>query len=360
MEIIVLAMKDSVANKARDLATWSNKKAEIATDKFSAFHKEGESLKKRLQALEKRAGKWREPQGEECAGTIKTVEDWSYVSCQETTTNTGSGTHFIPNKWQDHEPIIAPLVELPTNTLPYRHLKLVKRGFRGAATLQVCGVSLESCPAWIWSLLLSDWKTIYVTDFEQYYSTPWAFVKVIVLIISRQEIVSMQGKADVGFASGSRAFLDKFDGPKGVPVVLWLERSGRRRPVNSKSRTWFGMSHETVGGSTTARGVFGREGLDTLKIPQDPLQRSITHILKYWIHQKLCFLPLLGPHYLVGERFSVSHVDKPVCNRPVFLTQDGEFGASSHANSHRPLICLHIWNGITGSRLRLFRFTNYE
>jgi hypothetical protein len=118
------------------------------------------------------------------------------------------------------------------NKLPYQHLKLVKRGFRGAATLQVCGVSLEICPLWICSLLLSNWKTIYATDFDevrlqQYYSTTWTFVKVIVLIISRQEIASMQGNADVGFASGSRAFQDTFEGRRECRLFCgWKGTSG--------------------------------------------------------------------------------------------------------------------------------------
>ena len=56
MKIIVLAKKDSVA-KATDLATRSSKNAKIGTDKFSASNKEIKSLKKRLQALEEKAGK---------------------------------------------------------------------------------------------------------------------------------------------------------------------------------------------------------------------------------------------------------------------------------------------------------------
>ena len=56
MKIIVMAKKDSVA-KATDLATRSNKNAKIRTDKFSASNKEIKSLKKRLQALEEKAGK---------------------------------------------------------------------------------------------------------------------------------------------------------------------------------------------------------------------------------------------------------------------------------------------------------------
>jgi hypothetical protein len=70
-------------------------------------------------------------------------------SSQEITTTTGSETRFLPSKWRDYKPIITPLVELPTDKLPYQHPKLVKWGFRGAATLQECGVSFESCPAWI-------------------------------------------------------------------------------------------------------------------------------------------------------------------------------------------------------------------
>ena len=55
-KIIVLAKKDSVA-KTTDVATRSNKNAKIGTDKFSASNKEIKSLKKRLQALEEKAGK---------------------------------------------------------------------------------------------------------------------------------------------------------------------------------------------------------------------------------------------------------------------------------------------------------------
>lgn len=56
MEVIVLAMKADVA-KALDLADKAAKKGEMATDKFSAAHKEIEALKKRIQTLETKGNK---------------------------------------------------------------------------------------------------------------------------------------------------------------------------------------------------------------------------------------------------------------------------------------------------------------
>lgn len=166
---------------------------------------------------------------------------------------------------------------------------------------------------------LSDWTTIYVTEAEsqrlrENHQSTFAFVEAKLATVSSDAVIrsDMIGTVSVWFVSGSRSFLDLFEGPKGTPLVLWMEQSGRRKPKNSPSREWFGVSHETVGGSTTARGVFGREGLDDLDVPIDPLRRGISHILKYSIRPRPCSLPYAGDHYLVNERLSVRHLDKPV------------------------------------------------
>lgn len=199
----------------------------------------------------------------------------------------------------------------------YHHLKLIKRGHRGAITPQVCGFTFEACPAWLWAVRLSDWETIYITDTDevklrQYHSSTWSFVKDRLSIILSHQVPSMTGAVDVWFASGSRDFLEDFRGPSGTPILLWAERCGRRRPADTSARSWFCVSHELVGGSTTARGVFGKEVLDDLEVPTDSLRRGISHIMKFSIRPEPCVIPCCGDHYVISDRLSMHHIDRPV------------------------------------------------
>lgn len=201
--------------------------------------------------------------------------------------------------------------------LPYQHLKLVKRGHRGPEVPRACGFSFEFSPAWIWALRLSDWSTIYLTDtvelnLRQYHASTWSVVKDRLTIVSIHQISSLIGSVDVWFVSGSREFLESFQGPIATPVAMWAEKCGRRRPSDSNTRTWFSVAHETVGGSTTARGVFGREMLDDLVIPTDPLRRGISHVMKFSIRPDSCGMPCVEDHYVITDRLSVHQVDRPV------------------------------------------------
>ena len=112
---------------------------------------------------------------------------------------------------------------------------------------------------------MSDWATIYVTEedetrMRQNHSSTFSVVKDMIATILANQIQAMTGTVGVWFASGCRPFLSGFVGHEGTPLMTWLEHSGRRRPRDSSTRKWFGVSHETVGGSTTAKGVFGHEG----------------------------------------------------------------------------------------------------
>ena len=200
----------------------------------------------------------------------------------------------------------------------YQRLKLVKRGHRGRTEPQVCGVSFESCPVWIWAFRLSDWEAIYVTDTDelrlrQYHSSTWSFVQDRVRIVSINQLPFITEDVGVWFVSGSRKFLQSFVGPAlGTPTMIWLEGCGRRRPPDTLERIWFSVSHETVGGSTTARGVFGRSGLEAFQVDIDPLRRSISHILKFSVRPQPCSMPCLENHYVIGQRLSLHRVLQPV------------------------------------------------
>ena len=43
-------------------------------------------------------------------------------------------------------------------------LKQVKRGYRTFATAQVCGVSFERLPAWLWILRLVEWSIVILSE----------------------------------------------------------------------------------------------------------------------------------------------------------------------------------------------------
>ena len=149
-------------------------------------------------------------------------------------------------------------------TTENRPLKLVKRGFRDRTEPLSCGVAFESNPAWIWSLRLSDWEEIYITDVDelrlrQYHHSTWVHTKDRLKIVASIQDATRSESVKVWFLSGSRSFLEELELPEDIPRVLWAEGCGRRRPPDTKATHWFSVSHETVGGSTTARGVFGQQ-----------------------------------------------------------------------------------------------------
>ena len=220
-----------------------------------------------------------------------------------------------PNK------IYSPHTSVKFSSVPdlneYRPLKLVKRGFRDQSEPLSCGIVFESMPAWLWALRLSDWAKIYITDTDelrlrQYHLSTWTQVSNRLKIVASVMDTGVSRSVNVWFLSGSRSFLDTVVTPDGFPRLMWIERCGRRRPPDTPRDKWFSVSHETVGGSTTARGVFGRSFLDNLEIEVDPLQRVISHILKFSIRPTPCSIPCPTAHYSLGQRLSVHHLTQPV------------------------------------------------
>lgn len=117
----------------------------------------------------------------------------------------------------------------------YQKLKLVKRGHRANVEPEVCGVSFECLPAWLWALRLSDWSSILITDTDelqlrQYHVSTWSFVKDKLSIIPASGHPT-ETRAIVWFVSGSRDFVDSFNCPTNIPVVFgWnnVDVAGRR------------------------------------------------------------------------------------------------------------------------------------
>lgn len=181
----------------------------------------------------------------------------------------------------------------------------------------VCGMSFDSLPAWLWSFRLSDWSAILITDADehrlrQFHVSTWSFWKDKFEIVKAEGVAAGKHNAVVWFASGSRSFLEEFESQTtALPVICWLERSGRRRPADSKGGRWFSVSHELVGGSTTARGVFGAFGL-TFDIDKDPLKRTLAHVLKYSERPSPCSIPVCQPHYTLDDRLSLNRIAQPV------------------------------------------------
>lgn len=181
----------------------------------------------------------------------------------------------------------------------------------------------EDIPAWLWAIRLSDWRDIYILDTDelrlrQYYTSTWSHTKERFRIVTSLSDAKHSDDIKVWFLSGSRKFLEMVSLPEGVPRVVWAERCGRRRPPDTIKHRWFSVSHETVGGSTTARGVFGQGHLDSLEIETDPLQRVISHIVKFSIRPTPCSVPHLEPHYRLGHRLSVHHMKQPVLYESCF------------------------------------------
>ena len=206
---------------------------------------------------------------------------------------------------------------IPDVISQYKHLKLIKRGHYGNLDPKICGASFESTPAWIWSLRLSDWETIVIpvddeVRLRQFYHATWLLVKDKLKLVSSARDPGLKESVHVWFVSGTKGFLEMFDGSPETPTILWAERCGRRRPADSDAWTWFTVTHESVGGSTTARGVFGKRHVNNLNIEVDPLKRTINHILKFSIRPSPCAVPCPDPHYLLIHRLSLTKLHQPV------------------------------------------------
>ena len=221
--------------------------------------------------------------------------------------------------------LISTSLSLKPDDIPqYKHLKLIKRGHYGhAESSKICGASFESVPAWIWSLRLSDWEAIVIpaadeVRLRQFYHPTWLLLRDKLKIVASVRDPGLDDSVNVWFVSGSKGFLEAFDGFPETPTILWAERCGRRRPADINDWTWFTVSHESVGGSTTARGVFGKRHVDNLNVEVDPLKRTINHIMKFSIRPTPCVFPCPNPHYLLIHRLSLTKLKQPVVYESCF------------------------------------------
>ena len=198
----------------------------------------------------------------------------------------------------------------------YKRLKLCKRGYREATASKICGVSFEGCPVWLWAMRLTDWSEIVITGTDeerlrQSHVSTWDVVKERLKIVEPKVIPTLVG-IDMWFVSGSLEFLRYTGTPPSTPKICWLATAGRRRPAAGANWQWTSVAHARVGGSTTANGMFGFEGLPPVSVPADPIRRSIGHVIKYAERPTPCSVPFQGAHYTVDDRLSIHQLATPV------------------------------------------------
>ena len=197
----------------------------------------------------------------------------------------------------------------------YQRLKLCKRGYREAIAPKVCGVSFEALPLWLWSIRLSEWSTIHITDTDevrlrQYHTSTWEAVHEKLVIVQS----TTRCAVDLWLASGSLAFLLALEDQIKGPLVGWVSDGSRRKPATSAmSRwSWTRVSHAMVGGVTKAMGMFGTIGIEDFSVPEDPLRRFISHVIKHSERPTPCSLPFRQRHYTVDDRLSLHELQLPV------------------------------------------------
>ncbi len=198
----------------------------------------------------------------------------------------------------------------------YSRLKLSKRGHREAIIERVCGVSFEDFPVWLWTLRLAEWSSILIRDIDevhlrQYHVATWEAVKSKLVIRRSYE----NSGVDVWLISGSLQFVRAQEKLLRVPrMVGWLSDGGRRKPkIKGSQWSWFPVSHSKIGGVTKSTRMFGTIGFDpVLDVADDPIRRSIGHVIKYSERPKPCSLPFLESHYTVTDLLSVHKLDLPV------------------------------------------------
>ena len=197
----------------------------------------------------------------------------------------------------------------------YQRLKLCKRGYREAITPKVCGVSFEALPLWLWSIRLSEWSAIYITDTDevrlrQYHVSTWEVVHEKLVIVHSTTHCSV----DLWLASGSIAFLLALENQIEGPLVGWMSDGARRKPATSTMSKWewVRVSHAMVGGVTKAMGIFGTIGIEAFSVPEDSLRRSISHVIKHSERPSPCSLPFRQRHYTVDHRLSLHELQLPV------------------------------------------------
>lgn len=201
----------------------------------------------------------------------------------------------------------------------YQRLKLCKRGFCAKSIERVCGMSFEALPVWAWSIRLSDWSSIYVSEIDagrlqKYHTSTWEHLKQKLVIFPGSSGVASLENVDVWFASGSLLFVtNPVSSPAEVAKVVWLSTGSRRKPAKvgeGEAWSWISVSHSRVGGSTSACGMFGTLGVKRLNVQVDPICRYIGHLIKHSERPIPCSLPFEGDHYTVDERLSVHKLDQ--------------------------------------------------
>jgi hypothetical protein len=158
-----------------------------------------------------------------------------------------------------------------------------------------------------------------ITDTEevqlrQYHHSTWSLVSKKLKIVTAAQGRYLKYSVDVWFVTGLHDILTSFERVGQTLAILRVIQCGRRRPANTKDCMWFSVSHESVGGSTTARGGFGRISLVNLTMEVDPLRRTISHVMKFLIRPSPCHIPCLEErHYpLLPDRLSLTRLHQPV------------------------------------------------
>ncbi|KAI2504190.1 hypothetical protein MHU86_10304 [Fragilaria crotonensis] len=138
--------------------------------------------------------------------------------------------------------------------------------------------------------------------------------------------------------SGTLKFLRQLEGSRSTPMVGWMSDGGRRKPnIEDSVWNWTSVAHIKVGGVTKAVGMFCTAGLGSLVIPEDPIRRSIGHIINT-LSGPLCNPSFGEPHYTVADHLSMHKLHLPV----VFLVDShvpvGDSDRWSPQSWHTPLI----------------------
>ena len=225
-----------------------------------------------------------------------------------------------------------------STTSEYKRLKICKRGYREAMMTRVCGVSFEGLPVWLWAMRLGEWSTIYISEMcevklRQYHAATRDLVHSKLIIMNEGAMTGISA-IEVWLVSGTLDFVTSLEGKLGPAMVGWISDSTRRGPRSENPRwLWTSVAHSRVGGVTKATGWFGSFGLDKIVVPEDPIRRTIGHIVKYSERPSPCILPVREGHYVISDRLSLHRLDLPV----VFLSGFSRTGWGKRNLTHAEL-----------------------
>ena len=247
----------------------------------------------------------------------------------------------------------------------YKRLKICKRGYREALVTRVCGVAFQGLPVWLWAIRLGEWSEIFISDTDevnlrQYHASTWEQVNSKLIIVSEGALIPT---IEVWMVSGPLDFVLSFmKGRLGSSMVGWISDGARRRPttITNPQWTWTNVSHIRIGGVTKATGLFCSIGFDKIVVPDDPIRRTIGHILKYSERPRPCSLPVSEPHYVLSDRLSLHRLDLPVVFPSGFSRTGWGLRKLTHAElEHAFDLPNHVlWEAVKDSKLlplQLFR-----